>query len=600
MWHARVAQALSSHEHYEDAVDHYLLSLANGVKPSWVAHAGAASAFSKLGKHKEALDHNKRSNYARELEETSVKTSLQEVESALDTALIEDAAGLSQQAVQSARRAWFMYEKANENYEKADEGYQISNSFLEIFSRNGKREETMQVIQHVSKTSTSSGKTWTAEVLPEVLYSAFCLCTEFEVKAMEIYDQLLAAVWDQQAARFAIEPHFMIAGQLYRSGLFFLRNWQTNKAIKAWELLLSPQPLDVKPDLEFLMELRSRIRARLVTLYLKSLRTNELEGSGLMKSLHRLFDTGGSGPRKDDILQLIEEPVDSDVNLVMANWCHLHGNGNKARDLLRGRVQKCVELLSDDDPSNDIDAYVMLFTTCLAMRDIDADVAGALYLMKAWKYQPDSNPSGAQHERTGRNEQRDEGPITELMADNNGADTAGEEPSIDDISYKLTSLPQPQPAPITDPTKPSIPAIDLPDVDFQSPDITAECENCQIQRHTWSGWYFCRFCPMVQLCAGCFNLLRSGDWKNQICDSDHEFFFTGDPLCVEEMVPNGKVPVGDKVIWIEEWKDRLKEEWRTDEFGEDEHRALVREVVQEISTVQSSVDATSSPNDNDT
>jgi hypothetical protein len=590
MWHARVAQALSLHGYDEEAVDHYLLSLDNGVEPSWVAHAGAASAFSNLGKHREALDHTRRSNHARKVQETSPKTSLEEVELALRTALAEEAAGLSQRAVQSAKQALIMWDKAGE-----DRGDSYS-SLLGIFVRNGRREESMWVMKYLFEALASprSGEVLAVVLLPKMWYSAFCLCPEVEAKAMEIWDQSLGLeeALTRQVASLGGELQLT---HRYYAGLFFLRNWQTNKAINIWELVLSPPAASVEytnGELRDLMDLRNCVQIRLATLYLNSLRAHELEGTELVKSQHHLFDTGRSGPPKDDILRLIEEPVDSGVNLVVTSWCHLHGHGNKARDLLRGRVQKCVELLSDDDPSNDIEAYVMLFTTFLTMRNRDANVAGALYLMKSWKYQPSPNPFGAQHEKIGLDERRDEEPNIELMRNNKGADATDKEPSVDDKTYKLVNLSQTQSALVTDTTMSNNAAIDLPDLDFQSHDITQVCENCQIHRFTWSGWYFCRFCPMVQLCAECFNLLRSGDWKQQICDPGHDFFFTGPPLRVEEMVPSGKVPVGDEVIWIEEWKDRLKEEWMTDEFVEDEHGTLVKEMLHEIGTVGSSVDAT--------
>ena len=50
-------------------------------------------------------------------------------------------------------------------------------------------------------------------------------------------------------------------------------------------------------------------------------------------------------------------------------------------------------------------------------------------------------------------------------------------------------------------------------------------------------------------------------------------------------MPKGKLPVGDEVIWIEEWRDRLKEELGTDTFRKEKHQALVRELVHEIDTM---------------
>jgi hypothetical protein len=557
IWHARVAQALSLHDYDEEAVGHYLLSLEKGAEPSWVVHAGAARAFSELKRHNEALYHTSRSNEARKLQEISVKTSLEEVGSLLGTAVAEEAAGLSRQAVQSARQAWLLCDK---NHVKK----QLLLTFLRIFAKNGRREETMWVIRFIE--AHDYWRQMQAVAYSPTFYSAFCLCPEIEDKAIKVWDQTIAE--DLTEALKSL-PN-MAAEILFYAGLFFLRNWQTAKAINTWELVLSSLP----PDIEFsnfdyseqLNELKSLVRTRLVTFFLKVPGSCRLGKSGPVESQPQTINTDSylSGSPKEDILRLtLEEPVGSDANIVIMSWYHLRGQGDKARHLLRGRIRACIELLSDDDPSNDIDAYVMLLTTFLATGKDDANIAGALYLMKAWKYQLNPSESGELDKR------RDEEPNTGSQPEKIAADTKNKSSGVDDAAYSLTKA-----------------AIGQPDPDFQSYDIIQECEGCQITRHTWSGWHFCRFCPMVRLCTDCFNLRQAGAWKKQICDPSHEFFFTGNPLRPEEIVPKGKLPVGDEVIWIEEWKGRLEEEWRTAEFTERKHWALLRDLVHGIDTLE--------------
>ena len=174
-----------------------------------------------------------------------------------------------------------------------------------------------------------------------------------------------------------------------------------------------------------------------------------------MESQPRPFNRDGrlSGSLKEDILRLtLEEPVDSDVNLVIASWYYLKAQGNKARHLLRGRIQRCIELLSDDDPSNNIYAYVMLFTTFLVTRENGANVAGQLYLMKAWQHQPNPGASGDQNAKAGLGQGRDEEPNTESLPDNKAADTKDESSGVDDTACGLANI-----------------AIDLPDPRLPKP-----------------------------------------------------------------------------------------------------------------------------------
>ena len=57
-----------------------------------------------------------------------------------------------------------------------------------------------------------------------------------------------------------------------------------------------------------------------------------------------------------------------------------------------------------------------------------------------------------------------------------------------------------------------------------------------------------------------------------ICDPEHTFYYTGAILRPSERVPEGMVPLvssnGEKrIIWVEEWKDRLAEKWETEDFA---------------------------------
>jgi len=65
-----------------------------------------------------------------------------------------------------------------------------------------------------------------------MFYSAFCLCPEIEVKAIKVWDQTIAE--DLTEALKSI-PN-LAAEILFYAGLFFLRNWQTAKAIHSWVL----------------------------------------------------------------------------------------------------------------------------------------------------------------------------------------------------------------------------------------------------------------------------------------------------------------------------------------------------------------------------
>ncbi|KAL4886719.1 hypothetical protein BJY04DRAFT_213475 [Aspergillus karnatakaensis] len=218
-----------------------------------------------------------------------------------------------------------------------------------------------------------------------------------------------------------------------------------------------------------------------------------------------------------------------------------------AREALRWRVKHCIAMLSDDDILNDHHAYRSLFTTFVVSTESHKGREGALYLIKA-------------HEENIRG-------LHEIAIQ---SQRASQDPTKED-----TRLPEGSNAPHyhTDSSDDLADHLDDLGLRFFGDELD-ECSNC------WKGmanihfWYFCRSCPKTMLCGWCYRELRSADnipASLQTCISEHEFYHTGGFLRPSEMVDEGKVPLisaeGERqVIWVEEWKDRLAEKWKTREL----------------------------------
>ena len=74
-----------------------------------------------------------------------------------------------------------------------------------------------------------------------------------------------------------------------------------------------------------------------------------------------------------------------DICLVISSWLRKNGDYANARKALCGRVKKCLEMLTDDDPSNDGDSWIELFKTFLVDTHSDEDLSGTLYMIKTWR-----------------------------------------------------------------------------------------------------------------------------------------------------------------------------------------------------------------------
>ncbi|KAL2862512.1 NACHT domain protein [Aspergillus lucknowensis] len=246
-------------------------------------------------------------------------------------------------------------------------------------------------------------------------------------------------------------------------------------------------------------------------------------------------------------ITLDESAECNDVSLAISSWLRDHGSTATARDALRGRIRSCVALLSDDDPSNDLDAFTSLFKTFLAAGDSPEDLDAALYLIK----QDEARLLNAYEPYVAEQPQDDEpGKVAESVSQmriesQHEDDADADEDELDGLNNWMIT------------------------------DKLSECAGCRVKIQSIFHWYFCRSCPFSSLCSRCYRQYRASDDPSSfpgICNPQHEFYYTGGLLKPSERLPEGKVPLmspdGERrVVWVEEWKDSLAEKWQTADFA---------------------------------
>ena len=263
-------------------------------------------------------------------------------------------------------------------------------------------------------------------------------------------------------------------------------------------------------------------------------------------------------------LELGADAASGDICLVLSSWLRENGGCENAQKALRGRVKSCLELLSDDDPTNDGDAWLELFKTLLMDPDSDEDLSGALYMLKTWRRMITSSESTESNDKYEDIEESDEielgNDTEEGFAEEERAPRANqmEDDIVDDIIWFAEGSRTPR---------------------GYGESYTA-CPNCALQVTSVSDWYFCRSCPHTVLCPSCYADIKSGHAQDhllsqhvpQTCNSQHNFYYTGKPLRLSECEELGKVRFSSsesgevKTLWVEEWKDQLAEKWRTKDF----------------------------------
>ncbi|KAL4746268.1 hypothetical protein BDW72DRAFT_197859 [Aspergillus terricola var. indicus] len=215
-----------------------------------------------------------------------------------------------------------------------------------------------------------------------------------------------------------------------------------------------------------------------------------------------------------------DEQMD-EVYLVISTWLRKRGDLTNAREVLRGRVKHCIALLSDNDISNDKDAYMTLFKTFITDLESHEDCEAVL--------------------------QANAGAVGRSSESSEDSQLADNKVDVDEDDERLN---------------------------VRILDALYECLSCRKQLQNIHFWYFCRSCPYSTLCRRCYRELKGRPHPSVLfgtCTSEHEFFYTGGLLRPSQLVDDGMVPLvssdgARRAIWVEEWKDILAGKWQTKDF----------------------------------
>ncbi|KAF7588623.1 hypothetical protein BBP40_005461 [Aspergillus hancockii] len=534
MWYARVAQALLQHCNFQDALQHFQNALdehdkvpALSKQSLSVIHKDMAHACSEIGRHKEALEHFDLVVSLSNNSEGPGYGLHGHIGNLLDAAHMEHRAKLSEKAISTARKAWEEFiGPENRDYISADLLLSFFVIFVELRQPHCFRSvldfafdhfQDMQVVHIVGMEANNF--------------------TLFLIDALASQDRVMHSV-----LHYALTPEdtghldliASIPGTLENStpdyvNLTWLKFWlasvlfekgRLGDAIQIWCKIASssdvPRHWWIEP-----VQTRSLSRLAAVCLYYPE-----------------AVCCGGAP-------QVLAEEDVSEVSLIVSSWLRDSGDIFNARKLLSEIVRRCIALLSDDDPANDIDAFVMLFKVFLVAMDSDDDLRAALYLIKAWNKEPD-DPKLTHN--TEEEVQQD------LSSSLDKARLADDETQVQD----------------QDPDDDQARA----DYTWDRTDPLTECSTCKHEISSINQWYFCRSCPLTALCRPCYRDLQPSSDTTQDhphgitgkCNPQHKFFYSGQALQQAESVPKGMVPlVGSggqrRVVWIEEWKDKLLEKW---------------------------------------
>ncbi|KFY77270.1 hypothetical protein V498_09386 [Pseudogymnoascus sp. VKM F-4517 (FW-2822)] len=564
MWHARVAQTLRSRGCYQEALDHFQISLDKNQKSLsfstlslFAIHRDVARTLKELGRHKKALHHFELSGSLRkDLLGDNKPEDREYIGNLLSAAQMKHLAKLPDDALAAANEA-FEFTVKNDDRRSIPDLKLFFIIFLELYQPQRIRSVLdFAFTHHQAPLHRHLRQDFPAFILesfthqPRIMYRILHLTvTADDQRYLDTISGIVEKIDVENTDYNAIDDWGIyrdieiltwelnnLADLRYFLATLLFEKGRISQGIQGWYEVAALYKPHVGWDIE---PARQRSICDLASMCLSDAEIPFAESSPVA-----LNDNAGY----------------SDVCLVISNWLRDHGDVINARDALRGRVKQCIFLLSDDDPSNDITAFEILFRTFLAARDSDADLGAALHLIKLYDERELEHYDKKKFDDNMVHVDDTQGDIPDSLGPVRPADTtAADEDAAMELTRTVSSH-------------------------FTTDHLT-ECYSCKRDICTRYWWYFCRSCPTKGLCQRCYRQLRppvlgnpddaapSTSYKTPagMCDIHHEFYYTGTLLRPDEHVPKGMVPIvsttGERQeIWIEEWKDRLAEEWETADF----------------------------------
>lgn len=551
-WYARVGQALLLHWHFKESLDYFEKALfIDKQSPTLssesrsVIYENMSRACFEMGLYEEALKYNNLVEtrvFLRTLDE-DVDDNRMEILQVLNEAQMEYFAKLPDQAVATAQKAWEAYLESGDRRD-----WSLWQHFLTIFLDLEQSHLLRQVFElglsHFQRLSQQESPTTRAlekiiepEILrPRTVYRAIRISLTPDDEATLQLIARAMEMFKEEVSGWKVLPNVQC---IIGTALFEKAQFATG--IRNWYEAVTSEP---NADGEFLKSFYTP-----TLIYWRNKPAQERSTSHLAAVC--LYHPEISFCEEEP-LTLGADAEFGDICLVISSWLRNNGDYANARKALCGRVKKCIEMLSDDDPSNDGDSWIELFKTFLVAADSDEDLSGTLYMMKTWR------------QIFGR---RNSEKVKE-------AADAFEEIQLDDKTSGSQSAKEHKKA--AEPKEEEKVAYDTIWAEWES--VTA-CASCDLLVTSASHWYFCRSCPHTVLCPSCYRDIQRSSVNTLLsqhaprtCSAHHEFYYTGEPLRLSESADQGMIRLrstnSDEVqtLWIEEWKDRLAEKWGTKEF----------------------------------
>jgi tetratricopeptide (TPR) repeat protein len=529
IWYQRVAVILRTSGHYDEALEYFLKS--DQMDPNdWLTKAGLAKLYVLKKQWQKAI----------ELDENTEQVLLKRIEEEPDKG---DRHRISAHQVQ---------ERIGDSYGQLKDKENRFASFKRAFANKPDCDRCINVIifhqndEHLYKDTIDTLKKLQSE----------------EVAGKE-YSRLTASLWENpygdvpyfgncaDAARETGELDFLI--EAYREAIRAAKKEAKNIIVSWLELSLA------KLYKEFAGDEKKAVRTweRIVDTFAASKEKDEIgvvkEVASDFLAMHYISQAVNAGTGSAEAekhgkkLEKLVRKKTTSANEVMAwipantpalilgLWYRLSGRQEEAEACFRPCIKEAIQILSDDDPENDIKGLFELQNALFVAGD-DSDVLAIAYYLGVYE---DDEPGAvnAQEEDNGegRNSQTEGADLNDANDASKDKEHDKDQDEDSDSGYFFG---------------------------VRDEDIRITCYGpCRRNSAVQDRFYNCRYCIYISFCEDCVKLLEEGQLPIHACSPKHakDFFFVPPrPQKVEKR----KMLVDGKIIDFEEWRDNLKKLWK--------------------------------------
>jgi tetratricopeptide (TPR) repeat protein len=551
LWHRRLAICFRGNGHYDEGLRHFEKALELD-ETMWVAKNGVARTLAARGEYEKAIELGK-------AVDTILEKLLSEARESnhADSKHVSAAARVS---INSLMADWYRklldYKSAMKHFKKAMEidsqRYDIIHDYICILGVQGEFEEIVSSLKLIDENSENQKYTNLIIMLSKYVWWDDCFF-EFVLGASRETQQLQ---WLQDIYEKAVvatkKRQLPVEATVLEVCLSIIYKWLGVQGDKLEHLFENVLKFVVRPgalensSIQRCQEFIAREYGR----YCLEKAYSAVDDSKVARyvgTLERLSKIKSKAT--DDNKEVLTTRLSA---VYLGIWHHLHGRELEAREYLKPSLKQALMLLSDADPSNDIEGYWMVAMVLVAAGEDESARAVLHAIRPTEKVERYAEMSELKPLKRAKEERRKNKKKNESEGDDKAPSSEvnrnGRENDPFSITTSLTSSSEEAPLERGEDKYPG-------EVWYYPFTCDGPCDR---DFPLYIKVNMCHIC-LRDICDDCLKLIHDGHESARLtCSKDHKWLHVDPP---SKEVEEGEILVGDKVVKLEEFVQELRKKW---------------------------------------